>query len=116
MASIEVHEVEDEDEEDVEEKNGWRGGRSRSSEPLFLLSGSMPDAPCISLSTGHEPARLNNWKSAAAAPWRAADDEEEVEEDVEEVVGSWVGDEDVGERDFFFSSLSRTPLFFSFCG
>ncbi|KAF5884671.1 Uncharacterized protein DAT39_022826 [Clarias magur] len=67
MASIAEQEVEDE-EEDVGEKNGWRGARSRSSEPHFLLRGSMPAAPCMSLSIGHEPARLNAWKSAAVAP------------------------------------------------
>lgn len=67
MASIAEQEVEDEEEE-VGEKNGCRGARSRSSEPHFLLRGSIPAAPCMSLSMGHEPARLNTWKSAAVAP------------------------------------------------
>lgn len=117
MASIAEQEVEDE-EEDVGGGNGWRGTRSRSREPHFLFRGSMPAAPCRSLSIGHDPARLNTWKSAAVAPWMAAEEEEEVEDEedaeVEEEVGSWVGDEEGGERDFFFSSFRRTPLFFSF--
>lgn len=51
-------EVEDE-EEDVGEQNDCCGARSRSSEPHFLFRGWMPAAPCMSLSIGHEPARLN---------------------------------------------------------
>lgn len=92
----------------------WDGDeqRFRSKEPAFLCSGSMPIAPCISLSTGQDPALpwadrahtsgpMAPWSEAPTAPW-----------------GSWVGEMDGGERDFFLvdapASSFSSPLFFSF--
>lgn len=86
----------------------------RSKEPAFLCSGSSPMAPCISLSTGQEPAlpwMVNGDTSGPMAPCS--------EESMADW-GSWVGDTDGGERAFFLveapASSFNSPLFFSFCG
>lgn len=84
----------------------------RSKEPAFLCSGSAPRAPCISASTGQEPARP--WRdrehtSGPTAPWSTASAGS---------WGSWVGEVDGGERDFLLvdapASSFRSPLFLSF--
>lgn len=85
----------------------------RSKEPAFLCSGSNPMAPCISLSMGQEPA----------LPWTVNGDTSGPMAPCSEVSmadwGSWVGDTDGGERDFFLveapASSFSSPLFFSFC-
>lgn len=86
----------------------------RSKEPAFLCSGSAPRAPCISASTGQEPARP--WRdrehtSGPTAPWSTASAGS---------WGSWVGEVDGGERDFLLvdapASSFRSPLFLSFWG
>lgn len=84
----------------------------RSKEPAFLCSGSIPTAPCISLSMGQEPALpcmdsedtsgpTAPWSEVSAATW-----------------ASWVGEMDGGERDFFLVEAPArsfsSPLFFSF--
>lgn len=84
----------------------------RSKEPAFLCSGSIPIAPCISLSMGQDPALP--WMdredtSGPNAPWRVASTA---------TWGSWVGEMDGGERDFFLVDAPArsfsSPLFFSF--
>lgn len=88
-------------------------GKFKSKEPVFLCSGSISIAPCISLSIGHEPA----------LPWLEREDSSGpiAPCSIPSITarGSCVGDIDGGERDFFFvdapaRSFSR-PLFFSFC-
>lgn len=102
-----------------EEQGCLTGGETkfRSREPDFLWSGSMPMAPCISLSMGQDPARP--WpagcSSDAMAPWT----EEEEAGSAAGERGSCVGDTDGGERDFFFAaaperSFRRPLLLFSF--
>lgn len=84
----------------------------RSKEPAFLCSGSIPIAPCISLSMGQDPARPwmdSEDTSGPTAPWSEVSTA---------TWGSWVGEMDGGERDFFLvdapaRSFSR-PVFFSF--
>lgn len=84
----------------------------RSKEPAFLCNGSIPIAPCISLSMGQDPARPwmdSEDTSGPTAPWSEVSTA---------TWGSWVGEIDGGERDFFLvdapaRSFSR-PVFFSF--
>lgn len=85
----------------------------RSKEPAFLCRGSSPMAPCISLSMGQEPAlpwTVSGDTSGPTAPCSGASMAD---------WGSWVGDTDGGERDFFLveapASSFSSPLFFSFC-
>lgn len=84
----------------------------RSKEPAFLCSGSIPIAPCISLSMGQDPARPwtdSEDTSGPTAPWSEASTAS---------WGSWVGEMDGGERDFFLVDAPArsfsSPLFFSF--
>lgn len=86
----------------------------RSKEPAFLCRGSIPMAPCISLSMGQDPALPwvdSEDTSGPTAPWSRAS---------MATWGSWVGDTDGGERDFFLVEAParsfRSPLFFSFWG
>lgn len=85
----------------------------KSKEPVFLCRGSSPMAPCISLSIGHEPALPwleREESSGPTAPCRTPS---------MAAWGSWVGDTDGGDRDFFFVDAPArsfsSPLFFSFC-
>lgn len=85
----------------------------KSKEPVFLCSGSISIAPCISLSMGHEPA----------LPWLEREDSSgpiapcSIPSTTDR--GSCVGDIDGGDRDFFFVEAParsfKSPLFFSFC-
>lgn len=87
-------------------------GKLRSKEPAFLCSGSNPKAPCISPSTGQDPALPwtdSEDTSGPTAPWREAS---------AAARGSWVGEVDGGERDFLLvdapASSFRSPGFLSF--
>ena len=84
----------------------------RSKEPAFLCSGSIPTAPCISLSMGQDPALPwmdSEDTSGPTAPWSEVSTATRA---------SWVGEMDGGERDFFLVDAPArsfsSPLFFSF--
>lgn len=85
----------------------------KSKEPVFLCSGSISMAPCISLSIGQEPAlpwleREESWGPMAPCSIPSIS-----------ARGSCVGDIDGGERGFFLVEAPArsfsSPLFFSFC-